>query len=396
MTVSPSQAAGWVDTDVVLNRGDRIVVLAAGFLWGPRRLGMGIGPDAALWIRVGQGAVVSMLGTGMIIDAEMGGRVRVLAAEPGVLDDTGDIDATVRRPRLRGSFAVALIRWEADLVAGLAWAAAADPELFGALASRASRPDTTPAGWHYHPRLGAAEIFHTPRESPGEIDCLTHGDVGILCRPVDVAITEDLHLSWSWKVASLPSSLAEHIEPTHDYLSVALAVDDGRDLTWMWSSELAVGTVFRCPLTYWRDRETHLVIRSGSAGLGAWTQERRTIAADIRAALAPPYPQRVTAIWLIANSTFQRGIGACRYRTLDLSTSAADTTGSTRSSTDEELRRAHRGRRWDRAGPGCGPGRGRRQPGPVRHQSRRPRRHSSPPRRCRHHGHHHGPRRRRP
>lgn len=80
MTVSPSQAAGWVDTDVVLNRGDRIVVLAAGFLWGPRRLGMGIGPDAALWIRVGQGAVVSMLGTGMIIDAEMGGRVRVLAA----------------------------------------------------------------------------------------------------------------------------------------------------------------------------------------------------------------------------------------------------------------------------------------------------------------------------
>jgi len=165
------------------------------------------------------------------------------------------------------------------------------------------------------------------RESPGEIDCLTHGDVGILCRPVDVAITEDLHLSWSWKVASLPSSLAEHIEPTHDYLSVALAFDDGRDLTWMWSSELAVGTVFRCPLTYWRDRETHLVIRSGSAGLGAWTQERRTIAADIRAALAPPYPQRVTAIWLIANSTFQRGIGACRYRTLDLSTSAADTTG---------------------------------------------------------------------
>ncbi len=318
VTVSPSQAAGWVDTDVVLNRGDRIVVLAAGFLWGARRLGMGIGPDAALWIRVGQGAVVSMLGTGMIIDAEMGGRVRVLAAEPGVLDDTGDIDATVRRPRLRGSFAVALIRWEADLVAGLAWAAAADPELFGALASRASRPDTTPAGWHYHPRLGAAEIFHTPRESPGEIDCLTHGDVGILCRPVDVAITEDLHLSWSWKVASLPSSLAEHIEPTHDYLSVALAFDDGRDLTWMWSSELAVGTVFRCPLTYWRDRETHLVIRSGSAGLGAWTQERRTIAADIRAALAPPYPQRVTAIWLIANSTFQRGIGACRYRTLDL------------------------------------------------------------------------------
>jgi len=120
VTVSPSQAAGWVDTDVVLNRGDRIVVLAAGFLWGARRLGMGIGPDAALWIRVGQGAVVSMLGTGMIIDAEMGGRVRVLAAEPGVLDDTGDIDATVRRPRLRGSFAVALIRWEADLVAGLA------------------------------------------------------------------------------------------------------------------------------------------------------------------------------------------------------------------------------------------------------------------------------------
>jgi hypothetical protein len=318
-----SQRAGWVDTGTAVRRGDQVTVVATGMLWALRRLGLGIGPQAALWIRIGNGPVVSMLGTAMIFEADADGPLRLLAAERGVLNNGGEIDRDVRRTRLRGSFTVAVITGASDPTATLSAAAITDPHLFEACAARTS--SGPPAGWHYHPRLGTADIFHHAQAPDGEIDCLTHGDVGILCRPTDVAITDDLQISWSWLVTSLPSALPENIEPTHDYLSVAVEFDDGRDLSWMWSAELPVDTVFRCPLAYWRDREMHLVIRTGNDRLGEWITERRTLAEDIRVALTPPYPRRVTAIWLIANSTFQRGTGTCRYRDLNLTT-----TGDTR------------------------------------------------------------------
>lgn len=325
--VAVSQKDGWVDTGVVLRRGDQLIVVASGMLWALRRAGMGIGPEAGLWIRVGAGAVVSMLGTSMLIEADADGPVRLLAAEPGLLTETGAVDDTMRRIPLSGSFAVAVLACTGDPAALLAQAAVVDPAVFGVVAGRTSHPGRTPAGWHYHPRLGAADIFQTaPAPRHDEIECVTRGDVGILCRPADVAITDRLHMSWQWLITALPSALPEHIEPTHDYLSVAVAFDDGRDLSWMWSAELAVGTAFRCPLPYWRDRETHLVVRTGSTGLGTWITERRNIADDIRTALAPPYPRRITATWLIANSAFQRGTGVARFRTLDLTTTAADVT----------------------------------------------------------------------
>ncbi|MEO9223169.1 MAG: DUF3047 domain-containing protein [Mycobacteriaceae bacterium] len=314
-----SQIDGWVDTDVSLRRGEQVTIVATGTLWAVRSLGIGIGPEVGLWVRVGDGAVTSMLGNAMVIHVDTDGPMRLLAAEPGVLDDNGDVDHDVRRTRLRGCFALAVIAWHTDPTAALAAAASADPDLFGACAERAA--SGSPPGWHYHPRLGAADIFrHHPQAPPAEIDCHTHGDVGILCLSTDVAITEDLRMSWSWLVTSLPSALPENIEPTHDYLSVAVEFDDGRDLSWMWSAQLAEGTVFRCPLAYWRDRETHLVIRTGNDRLGQWITERRSLADDIHYALTPPYPRRVTAIWLIANSTFQRGTGTCRYRDLTLTT----------------------------------------------------------------------------
>ncbi|MDJ0392642.1 DUF3047 domain-containing protein [Rhodococcus sp. G-MC3] len=320
-SVAVTQKAGWVSSGVVVHRGDHITVLATGMLWAVRGLGLGIGPDVAVWVRVGEGAVISMLGTGMVIVADTDGPVSFLAAEPGSLDENGALDTAVRRMRLRGSFAVAVARWDTDPDAGLVHAARIDPALFGPIAARSSRPAL--AGWHYHPRLGAAEIFRTrASDTSDEIDCVTSGDVGILCHPVDVEITPELRMSWSWLVTALPSMLPENIEPTHDYLSVAVEFDDGRDLTWMWSSELNIGTVFTCPLQYWRDRETHMVIRTGTIELGEWLDERRSIVDDIRAALEPPYPQRITGIWLIANSSFQRGTGACRYRDLDLAESA--------------------------------------------------------------------------
>jgi hypothetical protein len=76
---------------------------------------------------------------------------------------------------------------------------------------------------------------------------------------------------------------------THDYLSIAVEFDNGQDITYYWSSELPVGTGFRCPITTWTARETHVVARSGLEGLGQWLNEE-SIATMARrsAATCPP------------------------------------------------------------------------------------------------------------
>ncbi len=136
--------------------------------------------------------------------------------------------------------------------------------------------------------------------------------------PVELPLGDDLSLQWEWKVDQLPSKLPEHIQPTHDYLSIAIEFDNGLDLTYMWSSELAVDTIFQCPLPWWDQRETHWVLRNNPAELGRWLHERRDVQADYRRAIGGSLPEKVVAVWLIANSAFQRGEGDCQYRGIQL------------------------------------------------------------------------------
>ena len=42
------------------------------------------------------------------------------------------------------------------------------------------------------------------------------------------------------------------------------------------------------------------------------------VVADYHAAIGGTPPERVVGVWLIANSLFQRGVGACRYRDIAL------------------------------------------------------------------------------
>jgi hypothetical protein len=126
-----------------------------------------------------------------------------------------------------------------------------------------------------------------------------------------------LQLRWSWKVDSLPTDLAEDTLPSHDYMSLAVEFDDGRDITYYWSAALPVGTVYRCCQPTWKDKETHVVVRSGSHGLGRWMDERRDVYEDY-AQIIGGRAQRVLRTWLIANSLFQRGEGRCEYAGITL------------------------------------------------------------------------------
>ena len=100
--------------------------------------------------------------------------------------------------------------------------------------------------------------------------------------------------------------------PSHDYLSLAVEFDNGRDITYYWSSSLPEGTGYDCPLPNWKGIEYHVVVRSGPLGLGEWLDERRNLHADYSKYMGEP-PARITRVWLIANSIFQRGEGDCEY-----------------------------------------------------------------------------------
>ncbi|MGQ0530984.1 MAG: DUF3047 domain-containing protein, partial [Panacagrimonas sp.] len=250
--------------------------------------------------------------------AQAGGRLCFASKPPGEFADrSGAFDPAVPRLKFSGGFDVAVIQWRGDAVQALQAAAKLEPDLFAPALARLQSPTRVPAGWHYLWRLGQGEIF-TPDSDRHELCCHTQADVGILQFPVDRPLTPDSAVSWSWCVEQLPSTLPEHIEPTHDYLSLAVEFDNGLDLTWMWSAALPVDSIFQCPLAWWKDRETHWVVRSGTAQLGQWRNERRVLQDDYRKAIGGPMPQRIVGVWLIANTVFQRGEGRCRYRDIAL------------------------------------------------------------------------------
>ena len=74
---------------------------------------------------------------------------------------------------------------------------------------------------------------------------------------------------------------------------------------------------YRCPIPSWRNRETHLVIRSGGAELGRWITEEREVLRDYQRAVGAP-PARIVAVWLIAVSIFQHGVARAEYRNIEL------------------------------------------------------------------------------
>ena len=169
-----------------------------------------------------------------------------------------------------------------------------------------------PDGWHNFFQFGDGSMY---LETPdGDIDCYTHKNVGILQYPVTGhPLHPGLTLNWTWVVDQLPSKLPEDQLLNHDYLSIAVEFDDGQDITYMWSSQLPVGKVFRCPIPGWDQVETHVVQRSGIRELGKELDEEVDLYADYRRIIGGP-ARKVVKVWLIANSLFMRGHGRCAYR----------------------------------------------------------------------------------
>ncbi|HKY89806.1 MAG TPA: DUF3047 domain-containing protein [Nevskiaceae bacterium] len=308
----------WSATGIDLPEHADVTIMADGMVHLSRAFDVGFFPKVGLWYRIGDGEVGKIVGGGSTVWTERAGSLQFLTKPPGeFLDRRGTLDPQLPRDALSGAFEVAVIHWRVPPAQGLAAAAAVDADLFNPVLQRLKQPVEPPKGWHYLWRLGDGEIFRsTGAAGHGELCCHTSSDVGILQHPIDHPLTADSQLSWSWCVEQLPSAISEHIQPTHDYLSIAIEFDNGLDLTYMWSTSMPVGTVFQCPLPWWDQRETHWVVRSGRADLGKWLDEKRPILADYEVAIGGTPPKKAVAVWLIANTCFQRGEGKCRYRAI--------------------------------------------------------------------------------
>ena len=180
---------------------------------------------------------------------------------------------------------------------------------------RVSNPITPPVGWEPHRHIPLVGL-HRQREN--EIDVKSRGQVEILCHEVQATLTETLRLRWRWRMDQLPASSAEDTLFTHDYMSVAVEFDDGRDLTYHWSVGLAPETSYCCPLPHWHEREWHLVVRSGIDGLGEWQDEERTLVADRAKAIGGATPLAVVRVWLIVTCVCGGGEAHGSYADIEL------------------------------------------------------------------------------
>lgn len=326
----------WLDSGFPVKAGDRVTVLLQGRVWLSRHYDISLEAPLQLWRRIGENGAISrgLDATDTFTVAESG-TVQLKNLPARWLDAKGRYqgEAPPASPDAGGGISVALIRWapDADVAATLAALALqpAAPVWAAPALARLQSPPAAPEGWQYLWELGPAEIFHEvhadddggPRR---RMHTHTRNDVAILQKPAEVALTPDTELKWSWRVDQLPGKQAENSVITHDYISIAVEFDNGQDLTYLWSSTLPVGETFRCPLPGWKDRETHVVARSGNADLGRWLNESRNVLQDYAKAVGGPPPQRIVRVWLIANSVFGRGEGRAQFGDIRIGAGGAD------------------------------------------------------------------------
>ncbi|CAM3876470.1 DUF3047 domain-containing protein [Smaragdicoccus niigatensis] len=315
----PANRRPWTATGIRVRPGDRVTWLAWGRAFAMTQRGIGAGPSFGMLCRVGDGPALMSARPTFTFTADREGEVQFGGRLPAELQSNGDV-TTDRIPfqAIRGGFTVVVAIWpsDGDPQRALAQVAAADSSGLCAIESqRLTNPPHAPNGWFHHPLLGHEDVY---TEAEGQIDVDCRDTVAIIRHPVDVALTDNLRLRWSWRVDDLPAAVPENTMFTHDYVSIAVEFDDGRDLTWQWSSSLPLGLAYPCPLDHWRRRETHIVVRSGRSDLGTWVSDERPAFADHRAAIGGAAPARVVAIWLIAVSLHMHQTATAAFRGIAL------------------------------------------------------------------------------
>ena len=321
----------WQGSGVELTKGDDVSYFAEGCIYANKHLDIRLDTSTQLWSRLGaDGDIFRSTRPSYTFTADRAGELYFGQYFPNDWADRqgNRVHEDKIYDSLSGALLVLVIQWACPARAGLeclSTSAGNPPARINAELQRLDQGDITPPGWHNLWHLGPSEIYRHTSDDTGHdcIHCHTNGNVAILQKDVDLPLEASSEISWRWCVDQLPSDIREDSVPSHDYLSIAVEFDNGRDITYYWSSSLAEGTGYDCPLPNWKGKEYHVVVRSGEAGLGQWLQERRNLYTDYAHYMGEP-PARIVKVWLIANSLFQRGTGRCDYADIILQGSSAE------------------------------------------------------------------------
>lgn len=313
----------WRFSGFRLRKGQAVSVLAVGRIWASRPKDLWIRPQLGLWCRLGElGPVFNSTHDTNTFTAERDGDLYLATQFPGQFSDpSGRVQPPLSiYEQADGGFTVLVIAWRGGAEAPLRRMAMLD-DPFGLLSmelGRQERPAQTPKDWRHLWFVGVNDIFHDSEHDAAHcLHCRTQGNVGILQKAVTMPLTPATELHWDWIISALPSRLREDTAQTHDYLSVAVEFENGRDITYHWSWELPEGFGYWCPLPTWKDREFHVVIRSGLDQLGTWLPEHRNLFEDYATYMGEP-PERIVRVWLIASSRWQRHLGEMTIKNLRL------------------------------------------------------------------------------
>lgn len=322
------RVGAWLDTGLQVKAGDQLTFVLEGGVEVSRALGIRYSAELATWARIGErGPIFRALHDTQSFTVEQDGPLQLkLYPRDRWLDASGRYrgEPPAFNPDEGGGVNVGIIHWRpgTDVAEVLGQAAAGRDAAHWAsreLARLRTPRAPLPGGWQELWELGPSTVFSavTPaqagRAPTQAIRLHTRDDVSILQKDADLPLSAHTTLSWKWKVDRLPSSVAEDQIHTHDYLSIAVEFDNGRDLTFYWSRDLPEGTHFHCPLPGWHDRETHVVVRSGTADLGQWLCEEQNILDHYRTAIGGEPPARIRRVWLIGVSLFQHGEGEATF-----------------------------------------------------------------------------------
>ena len=307
----PANRRPWLGTGLRLRRGQSYTLIGSGRIgWSARHPHLHGGPGFHLWARVAPGGrIVNVTRDSGSFVADVDGELELGIYLGMWRDEQGALDTPQQAyDRLAGALDVLVLAWPGSAAHGLdaLLPTHAAPALV-AERERLAADVTPPSGWDYLVETGSSDIWRAcGAPGDGRICLDAHDDQGIIRTALDLPLTPETTLAWRWRLDEHPSSKAEDSTRSHDYVSIALEFDDGRDLTWIWSSCLPLEHHFACPIRAWSARETHLVVRSGLAEAGRWLEERRNVHADVARAIGTP-PKRIVAAWLIAVATFQHG-----------------------------------------------------------------------------------------
>lgn len=305
----------WKDLGLAARKGQAVTFLLGGRVWLARQLDLWLEPGTAFHVRSrGKRPMYNpMANTGTMVAAH-DGPLEIARAVGEWKNEDGVLWTPEEKYKQAEAhiYGVALV-WRGDALKGLR-SLLAHGDAGGVVGAEIARLESSrrlPQGWHNLYMLGGGPVIFNDLGG-GEIACQSFKNAGILQRPVSLELKPGTKLSWRWIIEELPSLHPENEFATHDYLSIGAEYDDGQDLTYIWSRGLPVGKSFRCPFPRWTPIETHLPIRSGLDGLGAWAAEERDLYADYREHVGGTAKQ-IVRIWLLGVTIIQRRKGSCRF-----------------------------------------------------------------------------------